>query len=337
MSRAIRRRTSGFTLVELLVVIAIIGILIALLLPAVQAAREAARRSQCANNLKQIGLGILNYESTHKVFPAATVRVADPNQWMHGPTWWVFILPNMEQHAAMGGSSFKGQTWWFGDGADPRTFNKFAFHKRSFPYMVCPSSPLPLWSSLAINGFESQEPSYTCILGGDDHRTTDTTAPNWAVSGGGVLVLMGGVKMGDIRDGTSNTIMVAEQSDWGNENGVNRDIRSSDRRGAFMGTSHVVAPQGPGSMVSPPPRGCGLNNCARCYNTATVVWGINRKLFHFGTMGDQRCGRPIQSAHPQGAQVLMADGHVVFLNQGLPLQTLKNLANRDEGRIADIE
>src|SRR5687767_12175748 len=113
MSR-VNRRVSGFTLVELLVVIAIIGILIALLLPAVQAARESARRSQCANNLKQVGLGVLNYETTHKVFPAATTRVADPNQWMHAPTWWVFIMPYVEQGTGFSNVSFKGKTWWSG-------------------------------------------------------------------------------------------------------------------------------------------------------------------------------------------------------------------------------
>src|SRR5688500_18954736 len=96
----VRRRKSGFTLVELLVVIAIIGVLVALLLPAVQAAREAARRTQCVNNLKQLGLGIHNYHDTYKVIPPGALDFgATPTAGPTIPSWGFAtkILPFIEQ------------------------------------------------------------------------------------------------------------------------------------------------------------------------------------------------------------------------------------------------
>jgi len=92
-----RRRAIGFTLVELLVVIAIIGILVALLLPAVQAARDAARRSQCANNLKQIGIGLLNFENTNKRFPAGSTTKSPAIGGPYWSTWTVDLLPFIEE------------------------------------------------------------------------------------------------------------------------------------------------------------------------------------------------------------------------------------------------
>ena len=101
-----RSRRRGFTLVELLVVIAIIGILIALLLPAVQAAREAARRSHCANNMKQLGLAFQNYVSTHNCLPAGSIRDFEKwgNEFLSGPRtpWLIHIYPFLEQTPALG-------------------------------------------------------------------------------------------------------------------------------------------------------------------------------------------------------------------------------------------
>src|SRR5438067_8965501 len=86
----------AFTLVELLVVIAIIRALVSLPLPATQSARESARRTQCNNNLKQIGLAIHNFEGAYGTFPAAATRV-ETDVYMHGPTWWIYTMPYMEQ------------------------------------------------------------------------------------------------------------------------------------------------------------------------------------------------------------------------------------------------
>jgi prepilin-type processing-associated H-X9-DG protein len=140
------------------------------------------------------------------------------------------------------------------------------------------------------------------------------------------------IRITAITDGTSNTIMVGEQSDWATPrqtNPIYDDIRSSDSRGAFMGTSHTTQPKGPGSLTN-----CGgsnNNNCHRCYNTTTIVWPLGRKQYQFASMGDQRCGTPIQSVHPGGANVLFADGSVQFLTDTLDVNTFMNLVDRDDG------
>ena len=109
-SCALRRPPSAFTLVELLVVITIIGILIALLLPAVQAAREAARRMQCANNLKQVGVALLNYEHACGTFPPGGLTL--PSSCGH--SWWVRILPYVEQENIFDQFEQNGGSGWIG-------------------------------------------------------------------------------------------------------------------------------------------------------------------------------------------------------------------------------
>jgi prepilin-type N-terminal cleavage/methylation domain-containing protein/prepilin-type processing-associated H-X9-DG protein len=111
--KSLRRNCTGFTLIELLVVIAIIAVLIALLLPAVQSAREAARRIQCTNNLKQIGLALHNYHSQNNSFPQGGIRVSDPNTiWNgndNGMSWRALILPQMEQNPVYNAINFSNQ------------------------------------------------------------------------------------------------------------------------------------------------------------------------------------------------------------------------------------
>src|SRR5438105_11554028 len=128
-------RRNGFTLIELLVVIAIIAVLIGLLLPAVQKVREAASRSKCQNNCKQMGLAVLNYESQFGYLPPGATTTAAPKPLpahLHG--WAVFILANLEQGNAVAGYDFE-QDWNVGP--------NLAICKLPMPVMACPSTTSP--------------------------------------------------------------------------------------------------------------------------------------------------------------------------------------------------
>jgi len=330
------RRPLAFTLIELLVVIAIIGVLVALLVPAVQKVREASARTQCINNVKQIGLAILNFEGAYKKFPAATTGVAGVN-YGHGPTWWVYILPYLEQDALYGKTIFPGNTWWFGDNGTPN--NKSLYYQKTIPVMRCPSSTYPLLAKGTGSGDDGfLRPTYTCVMGSDIHPSTDTTAAHGPISGGGILILGEGIKRSKITDGASNTIMVGETSDYALDgSGVRQDILVDNDRGFHMGTSYVLKPPaGPNSMTN---GGCCTStngNCTRCYNTMTVRYALNNKSFQFSFMGELGCNRPIQSVHPGGANVLFGDGRVVFLTNDITVATLKSLADRDDGSVANV-
>jgi prepilin-type N-terminal cleavage/methylation domain-containing protein len=165
-----RRFRKGFTLVELLVVIAIIGILVALLLPAIQAAREAARRSQCVNNLKQLSIGVQNHESAHKQFPSSGLGyrwVGDPN-YGHGrkqPGGWMYnTLPFIEEQAIHDMGMGVGTTW--NDAARKRIFAERA--SMQIKTFVCPSrrSGGPYLNENGPEGFRNQD-SVTALARAD--------------------------------------------------------------------------------------------------------------------------------------------------------------------------
>ncbi|MEA1951549.1 MAG: DUF1559 domain-containing protein [Planctomycetota bacterium] len=307
-------RKNGFTLVELLVVIAIIGILIALLLPAVQAAREAARRAQCSNNLKQIGLAVLNYESTYQCFPYRGKERAVPAA--HEPSWWVQLLPYLE-HGALEKSLDKSEYFirW-------NDQNRILLADEYFSFMDCPSSPLP---DMVVDPYLYQGRNnkmmgamYIAIAGAADHSTARNAAGGMGKhSAGGVIQVEDRITVGNVSDGMSNTMMVAEQSDWCyDSSGNQQDCRSSAVYGWNFGPSYDG-----GSLYRP-------------FNYTVVLHRINEKSWNAtGIQGNYAFGanRPIQSAHPGGAQVVLCDGAVWFLQESMEIQTLYDLANRDDG------
>lgn len=175
----------GFTLIELLVVIAIIAILIAMLLPAVQNAREAARRSQCRNNLKQIGLALQNYESSYRLFPPGVLgnsSTSSTSNLLH--TWQTLQMPYLEQ-AALGANYNRNQPFDHASNA--------AVVLRTLPVYLCPSQP----DNQPVSG-----------LWGQNHYAANAgTQPGL---NDGLMFPLSSTTLRDVRDGSSQTIAVSE-------------------------------------------------------------------------------------------------------------------------------
>jgi len=326
------RHYSGFTLIELLVVIAIIAVLIALLLPAVQQAREAARRSQCNNNLKQMGLAVHNYHEVHNCFPPAGLGAANgPEPSRFGFSWWIFTLPYIDQATLYNQLDFI-QGCGESSGNHMSANNRGLLTKWRAPYMLCPSSPLSKQYDRSGNfGLAT----YAAVSGAINHRTTDKTSSAGPVSAGGCMIHNATNAFRDVTDGTSNTILVGEQSDWGTySDGTLHDIRSGWLKGLQMGADQLNVANGDGTTGN-----------QRRWNGTSIAFPINYKVATVKSPTVTACGptpgtnceastnAPIQSIHAGGAYVLMADGHTRFLSESMNFETLQNLCNRDDGAV----
>lgn len=322
MAQSTKRQ--AFTLVELLVVIAIIGILIGMLLPAVQQVREAARRTTCANNLRQSTLALLNYESAHMKFPQGNMPSLQRG-WGH--SFWVHALPFCEQNNLYERYSFYENGWTGGNWNNKP--NALALAGIRVPFMLCPSSTLPEFPDINAsvigsvnsrpNAAAGMKPCYTGIAGSAFHETA-WNSNRGIISSGGILINGDAQGFGSISDGSSNTLLLGEQSDWMEyDDGTKVEVRSDGNHGFNMGSN------------SP--------NRNRQFNLTVLRHAINVRQVSAapGCRGNTGVNRPLISAHPGGVNVSLGDGSVQFLKSSLEPAILFNLADRDDGNVTSIE
>ena len=314
----------GFTLVELLVVIAIIGILIALLLPAVQAAREAARRAQCTNNLKQIALSLHNYHDVNKCFPPGMLPYVAPQTAADRQAGWlVRILPYLEQGAAYDQMTFNGVDWTIQHGVQP---NWQILDQLRVDALNCPSSSMSTdrADSSSGNNFRYQLVNYVGI-GGTYLRGSDLAAaptPNWTGYAGGrttvngVIVYVDGtrnpVAFKSIHDGSSNTFCVGEQSSpYIDASGGEHDWRACNHDGGSWS--------------------CGAGNLQDWWLNVTIVRypiNYNPPTTPAEANAGYRRHTIIRSEHPGGAQLALSDGSVRFVSETIDFTTFIRLCDR---------
>jgi prepilin-type N-terminal cleavage/methylation domain-containing protein/prepilin-type processing-associated H-X9-DG protein len=319
-------RRPAFTLIELLVVIAIIAILIGLLVPAVQKVREAAARTQCTNNLKQIGLALHAYHDTAKTLPPGGIQSPAGG---YGHSWWIFILPYFEQGNIYnkfdkkgGANNSTGSTHTGLVYTGTNTDNGALISSKDLAILQCPSTPLPKWVLVGSTpGSGVISATYIGISGATNHSSTIDRdgetyehAGKGQVSRGGVLVSAVTCRLLAITDGTSNVLMVGEQSDFCvNSAGAKLDCRSDFGHGFSMG------PGGPGEY--------------RNWNITSVRYAIGDKTWENKGVGEVYYGqnRPLLSAHSGGVMGLFCDGSVRFLSQSLSIASVYKICNRDDG------
>ncbi len=312
MHRLLRK---GFTLIELLVVIAIIAVLIALLLPAVQQAREAARRTQCKNNMKQIGLALHNYESTFSCWPPGSLGLKQNAMMI--PNWRLQIFPYLDQAPL-----YNAMNYTVAFGGSGATVNTTALSRRVIPAYVCPSSTLDPCPDLGSNAQLTMVPMYVGIAGGypDVAGRVVGSASNYGgfYTNNGMLLVNEMTRMRDAVDGTSNTMMVAEQS---GRIGT-QDIRSG-YYGGFTGSNF----DNPSPITASNPAGTD----SWSVGVTCVQYKINSPTTAGGSDNPWDANTVINSFHTGGIHGLLADGSVRFISNNVDFNTLVNLCSRNDG------
>ena len=311
-------------------VITIIGILIGLLLPAVQAAREAARKTQCANNFKQVGIALHNYDTAHQSFPPGTTHHASTN--FEGWSWAARLLPYLGEEKIYNKIDFTDD----GYVGSTSGSNRELMDDLSVPFYQCPSSPCPKFQPAWNAGRNIHIGTMVGIAGaiGDcndtRHDTFSEQSNNHAWNG--VLFAHSNVTLTDMRDGSTNVVCVGETSDWGSHTGVpsgQYDCRGMFPHGWWIGADRPAAdkPAGDRRVFTT----TVIN--ARPLGTKVCDGGMYANQSSMGTNYDNQV--PIQAAHRDGAFLLFCDGSVHFLSEDIDFGLFKLLAIRDSGELKE--
>jgi type II secretory pathway pseudopilin PulG len=320
-------------LIELLVVIAIIAILIALLLPAVQQAREAARRTQCKNNLKQLGLAIHNYHDVHDQLPLGAVYKAN---------WRVSVLPMLDQGPLFNkldftssGASFYGNV---GDANNTGLLRNFKLAAQ-----VCPSSPLETNPNVGgWNPNRYQVGHYVAMNGA--YNAGFGTCINYygAKCDNGPFQINIKQRFADVTDGVSNVIFVAETSNkvkWTGTSTAYTEFQQGTTmgptgfRGGWHGTGTDLASANTAATLS-------QNTVSGPYSMGMTVVGYapnSECSDQFFCGHNYSTSTTLASAHTGGVHVMMGDGTVRFISDNMDLLTLKRLAMKADGNAVSLE